>query len=168
MFVMMLHITLQDTSPLLGMRDALLTAHPIASQAAAFCQSISSALPVCGTHDLLGYRNGQILSVSAQLLMTTCRRTSALVSFAASDGFSCLSLTFCISFACSRLRSSICSAGDGQLLADYTAQMFSNLHLPREGNCVSVMMRMIQMIGRGGENELLSPPFSHLPEQLLP
>ena len=33
--------------------------------------------------------------------------TSACISSAASDGLSCLSLTFCISFACSRLRSSI-------------------------------------------------------------
>ena len=33
--------------------------------------------------------------------------TSACISLAASDGLSCLSLTFCISFACSRLRSSI-------------------------------------------------------------
>ena len=35
--------------------------------------------------------------------------TSAFISSAASEGFICLSLTFCISFACSRLRSSICS-----------------------------------------------------------
>lgn len=37
------------------------------------------------------------------------RLTSAFVSSAASEGFVCLSLTFCISFACSRLRSSICN-----------------------------------------------------------
>ena len=35
---------------------------------------------------------------------------SACISSAASDGFSCLSLTFCMSFACSRLRSSIYTA----------------------------------------------------------